>query len=699
MTFLDPLKRLSRCLLMAGAAWLVTVPVLAAGLTPNDIAELQQAGSAAISPDGSTIAYTLRVPRTLLEDEEDGTSWAELHVLDAEGNSRPFITGQVNVGSVGWTPDGKGISFVAKRLGDDERSLYVIPVDGGEARRVVEHVTGVGGYSFNGDGSQVAFLAVEEVDEDVESLREKGFKQEIYEEDGLFTRVWVKSVDGDDEARMLDLEGSASELHWSPVDARLVVGLQPSPEVDKEYTSRKINVVDSEGSGKVLATFDNPGKLGHVEWSPDGRRIAMATALDAHDPSPGRLAVVNASGGALDYLLGGDFEGDISDFTWASNDKILGVVSQFSQRGLAEIGLDGKVTWKVEPGQACWGGIDLASDGKTLALTGNTDRHLSEVFRGSLSGGFSKLTDSNPGLSDFEMGKQEVFSYEARDGRRVEGILIRPVGAKAGSRYPLIVSVHGGPESYVCNGWGTGYSTAGQMAAAEGYAVFSPNYRGSTGRGVAFAKEHQGDPAGKEFNDIVDGVDALIASGLVDGKKVGITGGSYGGFATAWGATYFSERYAAAVMFVGISDHISKSGTTDIPDEITLVHQQKRIWEDWQLFLERSPIYHVEKARTPILILHGQKDTRVNPGQSMELYRALKTLGKTPVRYVRYPGEGHGNRKAAARYDYSLRMMRWFDHYLKGEGGKPPAYALDYKAELGIEDDEEGDDSDGDSDD
>jgi len=112
-----------------------------------------------------------------------------------------------------------------------------------------------------------------------------------------------------------------------------------------------------------------------------------------------------------------------------------------------------------------------------------------------------------------------------------------------------------------------------------------------------------------------------------------------------------------------------------------LVHARKRPWEDWQWFRDRSPIYHAQKARTPILIMHGKEDTRVNPGQSLELYRYLKTLGQTPVRLVWYPGEGHGNRKAASRLDYSLRSMQWLEHYLKGPGGEPPPYEIEYKDE------------------
>jgi dipeptidyl aminopeptidase/acylaminoacyl peptidase len=269
-------------------------------------------------------------------------------------------------------------------------------------------------------------------------------------------------------------------------------------------------------------------------------------------------------------------------------------------------------------------------------------------------------------------------TYTARDGLKLEGLLVRPLEEEPGKKYPLILTVHGGPEAHFSNGWLTGYANPGQVGAARGFAVFYPNYRGSTGRGVEFSKLGQADYGGKEFDDLVDAVDHLINTGLVDKEKVGVTGGSYGGFATAWCSTYYSNRFAAGVMFVGIADHASKTGTTDIPHEMALVHARKYLWEDWEYFVKRSPIYYVEKARTPLLILHGKDDPRVHPSQSLELYRHLKTLKQTPVRLVWYPGEGHGNRKAAARYDYNLRMMQWFEHYLKGPGGEPPDDQLAY---------------------
>ena len=688
------LVQMSAVLVLATTCGCATTTRGAELFTPEHIARLRTVTSAELSPDGRTIAYTVSVPRRPFEDE-NGPAWTELHVTDLSGNSRPFITGEVKVGSIRWTPDGKGISFTAKRGEDEHGALYVIPIDGGEARKVLSNETGISSYVWSPDGSQVAFLAKDEEPKRKEKLADKGFSQEIYEEELLFTRVWIGTPNDDEaESRMLDLTGSASDLHWSPDGKRLALALAPTPLIDDRYMKRKVYVVDAD-TGNTLARFENPGKLGQVAWSPDGKNLAMIAAEDIHDPSAGRLMVVPAGGGELRDILT-NYEGQVGSIAWQDDNTIMYLGDEGVWTTIKEIGRDGNARkTHLTVGKAALSRLRLSSDGKTSVMLGQSDRHPNEVF--VMKHGDSaprRLTDTNPWLADMRFAKQEVISHYARDGLRLEGILIRPLDEQPGKRYPLILSVHGGPEAHHRNGWLTAYSHPGQIAAAKGYAVFYPNYRGSTGRGVEFSKAGQGDYAGKEFDDLIDAVDHLIDIGLVDRDKVGVTGGSYGGFATAWCSTFHSKRFAAGVMFVGISNHISKSGTTDIPNEMTLVHATKSLWEDWDLFLKRSPIYYVEQARTPLLILGGKDDTRVHPGQSLELYRHLKVLGKAPVRLVRYPGEGHGNRKAGARYDYSLRVMRWFDHYLMGPGGDPPPHELDYPLDESDESDEEDDEDD-----
>jgi dipeptidyl aminopeptidase/acylaminoacyl peptidase len=644
-------------------------------LSPHDVARIRSVSSVAVSPDGRHIAYVLSVPRRPLEDE-DGPAWEELHVIGPDGASRPFVTGEVNVGSVRFTPDGRGISFLARRGKDTTRRLYIVPLDGGEARVAAVHETDITGYAWSPDGGRVAFTARDAVPQARRDLEKKGFNQEVFEEQVPFVRVFVDDTRDEAPARRLDLPGSASALAWSPAGDRLAVALAPTPLVDDDLMRRRVHIVDVASGHSV--DLGNPGKLGPIAWSRDGRFLAMVSGEDLNDPAAGRLLVAPAEGGGLRDVLPG-YMGHVAAIAWKDADTIVYIGDEGVETVVAEVRRDGTGRRTLVPaGRGIFTQIDLAAGGSVAALVGESPAHPPEAFR--LEAGRSepqRLTTSNPWLAEVRLARQEVVRFRARDGLELEGILIHPLDRQPGARVPLILTVHGGPEAHDRNGWRTSYANPGQMAAARGFAVFYPNYRGSTGRGVAFSKLSQADPAGKEFDDLVDAVDHLVNIGLVDRARVGVTGGSYGGYATAWCATRYTDRFAAGVMFVGISDKISKVGTTDIPDEEFLVHARKRPWENWQMFLERSPIYHAGQSRTPLLILGGTDDPRVHPSQSLELYRYLKLHGKT-VRLVRYPGEQHGNRRAASRLDYSLRLLQWMEHYLKGPGGAPPPPDIDY---------------------
>ncbi len=651
-------------------------------LTPHRIAELRLVTAAAISRDGNRVAYTLGVPRKPGVDD-DGEPWVELWVTDArEGAARPFVTGKVNVSAVQWTEDGKQIAFLAKRGDDKTNALYLIPVDGGEARKAAELASDISTYSLAPDGRRVALVASEPLAAPKKKLQDKGFKQEIYEEDGHPAKIWLATLfEKNTNSRPLALEGHVYQVRWSPMDDRLLVAIAPTTLVDDSMMRQRVQVVDGK-SGQILARVENVGKLGAIDWSPDGKHIGLIAAADIHDPDAGRLMVVEAAGGAPRDLLP-DLQGHVNQFAWSGNDSITYVAAMGVETVLSRV----NVAAGAQPSRLLGGAdspiiaaLSLSENGRRAALVASIPSHPAELFLWNQpDSALKRRTDSNPGLEKLRFARQEVVRHEARDGLDLEGILIRPLDEEAGKRYPLILSVHGGPEAHVSHGWLSGYNLPGQAAAARGMAVFYPNYRGSTGRGVAFSKLGQGDAAGKEFDDLVDAVDHLIAIGLVDRAKVGVTGGSYGGYATAWCSTRYTERFAAGVMFVGISDKVSKVGTTDIPNEEYYVHALKRPWEDWKFLLERSPIYHAEKSRTPLLILHGKDDPRVNVGQSRELYRHLKMHNQAPVRLVLYPGEVHGNRKAAARLDYNLRMIQWMEHYLKGPGGAMPPMEIDYK--------------------
>ena len=658
----------------------------ARGMTPWDVAKLQSVGSAEISPDGKHVAYTLSVPRIPMVDD-NGPAWAELHVYDVEsGASRPFVTGEVNVSGVTWTPDGSHIAFLAKREGDEKRALYVINAMGGEARKLLERDENIAEFAFNDDATRLAFLEREGKSEEEEELHDHGFDMEFYEENLKNNQLFVADIDLTDyrgttdiEPTKVEIDGHPTDLHYRPGFDHVLVRIAEDSRIDLRYMFTQWNLVDLD-SGKIAGTIDTEGKLGAAAISPDGENVAFIGSVDIHDPAEGQLMVASIGGGAATNLLP-DLNGHVNGVAWKDADTILYLLDTGVHTEIGQISMrGGEPTILLEQGDVVVASMSVSANGQTMATRGESYQHPYELFVGRTGATPDRATNSNPWLADIDLGEQLVHEWTARDGMALQGVLIMPTNYQHGQSYPLIAVIHGGPEAHERNGWKTYYSRPGQVAAAQGYFVWYPNYRGSTGRGHEFTMTSQGDPGGKEFDDVVDGVEDLIASGMVTEGQVGITGGSYGGFASAWGATKLSEHFQASVMFVGISEQYSKFGTTDIPRESQLVHQNPRkVYDDWQFFLERSPIYHAKGSKTPLLILHGKDDPRVHPTQSMTMYRYFEHMADAPVRLVWYPGEGHGNRKAAGRLDYNLRMMRWMNHFLVEGGTEKPALELKYE--------------------
>lgn len=669
---------------LAGTAGTQPAAAGSRAMTPLDVARLQFVASVDLSPDGTQVAYTVRVHRDI-GTEPDGPAWIRLHVVDSSGRARPFVAGEVSVGAVAWRPDGKALSFIAKRAGDEHDTLYAIAADGGEAQRIVKHDADVTRYAWRPDGGALAFIAEAPLSAAEKQCRDAGFTQKVYEEDWRPRRLYIVEITPEGRVshpctpHEIKLPGSAVDVTWAPTGMQIAVAVAPSPQIDDEMMCSAIHVVDA-ARGVLRAKVDHAAKLGKFRFGPDGQHLALIAGADLHDPQEGRLLIAPVTGGKPRDLLP-DYLGHVQDFAWADAQTVVYLGHEGCESAVRDVNIEtGATQTHVPPGGPVLTSISLSTSLDSGAAVASTPGHPPEVFymRSGVDDAPRRLTDSNPWLAEVQLGRQEVVRFKARDGLELEGLLIYPLGYATGRRYPLVMMVHGGPEAHESNGWLTGYAAPTQVLAARGFAVFFPNYRGSTGRGVAFSKLGQVDYAGKEFDDLVDAKRHLVQTGLVDEDKVGITGGSYGGYAAAWAATKLSDHFAAAVMQIGLSDLVSMFGTTDIPKEWYLVHARQHVWEDWNFFAERSPLRYVEQAHTPILIAHGEADPRVSYTQSVMLYRYLKSLGRAPVRLVLYPGEPHGNRRAAARYDYQLRLIQWFEHYLLGPGGPPPAYELDY---------------------
>ena len=637
-------------------------------MTAEDVAKLESVGQIAVSPDGSRVAYTTASLPDITAGEENGTTRQQLKLAYGPNNARDFLPDDMNVSGVQFSPDGRMISFLWTK-DDEKRAVYGVPIDGGAYRKLagVEDA-GVASYAWAPDGSHMHLLVGSAEDKDREGEAKAGFNSRVYEEEEQFTRLFRANIgpELDPTPQQVRVPGYVTSFQIAN-DARIgVIETAPTTQIDDQYVNKRVNILDM-ATGQVRMVVETPGKIDDVEISPDASKLAMIAAVDMNDPAATTIHFVDTASGRITPHNAGAPEA-VVDVEYMQDGRLVAAVHVGAQSVLRVHNRDGSLQREIDPGALIITDVEVGGD--SIYVTANAPQHPGELFR--LEGdSLVRQTSHNPWLSQIDFGRQRTYRFTASDGQEVEGVLIEPVGGVPTGGAPLIMNVHGGPEAHDSNGWQTAYSKPGHVAAGQGYAVFLPNYRGSTGYGTAFSKAHQGNYTDPEFRDLVDAKRALVAEGIADGDRVGVTGGSYGGYATAWSSTYNSAEFAAGVMFVGISNQISKFGTGDIPYEMYNVHSRAWPWDDWQKMLEVSPIYHVDKAETPILIMHGEEDTRVDPGQSLELYRAIKIRKpETPVRLVFYPGEGHGNQRAAARYDYNLRMMRWFDTYLKSGNRK-----------------------------
>ena len=281
-------------------------------------------------------------------------------------------------------------------------------------------------------------------------------------------------------------------------------------------------------------------------------------------------------------------------------------------------------------------------------------------------GTFRKITDTNPQAEKFALGETEVVTWKSTDGMEVEGVLLKPVGYKAGTRYPMLVVAHGGPAGAYIDNYRVGGLEGGQLWAGQGWAVLYPNPRGSTNYGEKFLKANVNDWGGGDYRDIMTGVDAMVERGIADPERLAHIGWSYGGYMTAWVITQTS-RFKAAMVGAGLTNMWSMYGTNDIPSVLIGYFGGIVNPETLPLYMERSAMTHIDKVVTPTLILHGANDERVSVGQALELYRGLKDRGKT-TELVFYPREGHGISEYYHQKDRLTRIQDWVTRYTLGDG-------------------------------
>ncbi len=641
-------------------------------LTAEVVADLKAVTSVALSPGADRVAYTLDVQRA--EKDDPGRSYSELWLAPtAGGEPRHFAGHKERVSSPAWSPDGKLLSFLAKREHvHDGTQIHAIPVDGGEARLLTRHDGSVTSHAWSPDGKQIAYAARDGEDEEKKKEKEAGKDWKVFHSDPKFRHLWVLDVASSESRRLFDTDLDAHGIRWMPDGESILFQAATTAQIDDEYMRTGIYRVPAAGGEPEIVT-PTIGKLGEMAISPDGEHLAYLGATSLNDPLAQSLFVVALAGAtgndstmseASARNLTEGFDGSGARVTWHDSETIVLLAVEGERQALYHVNLSDGGRTAVDWPRLIIGDLDYDGERGIFAASASSPEHPPELFVVVPEGEAPRrLSRHNPVLDGIRLARQEVIHWTGPGKMPISGVLTYPLDYEPGARYPLVLQVHGGPEGVSLDGWTTRPGYPVQLLARNGYAVLQPNYRGSQGQGVAFSKADHDDLGGAEFEDILAGVDSLVLEGLVDPDRVGTGGWSYGGYMSAWAATRHSDRFRASVVAAGLTNWIAFAGTTDIPYEMSLVHWNSWWFDEPELHWQRSPIAHIDNAKTPTLVVTGAKDERVHPEQAMELYTALRIKG-VPTELVFYPREPHGLRERAHQIDFIERTLGWFDKYL-----------------------------------
>lgn len=639
-------------------------------MTIEDSLAFKQVGGPQISPDGKWVAYTVSE-----WDRKENRRVSHIWMVSAEGGRSTRLTnGERGESSPQWSPDGTRIAFLANR--DKGNQIWIIPAFGGEAEKLTTEENGVQSFAWSADGKTMAFVTRDDLPNkaDIEKRKKEKFDTIKVDSDLTYSHLWKIDVESKEKKRLTEGEFTVSSVQWAP-DGRSIAfvmskaGVQESVWTDiSEDRNTDIYLISSDGGNPVRLTTSPAADIS-PRWSPDGRWLAYVSNTKSDDwAAKNDLLVVAPSGGTPRNLTGSHFESVSGNIQWSPNGSSLyfssgiGVFTDIFQ--VAASG--GKVT-RITPGNRNYGPFDIGGAAPArITFTVNDSQTPDDVWIADLNRPESakKITWVNPEIGDFALAETNVIKWKGPDNFDIEGLLVKPLGYQAGRKYPLILMIHGGPYGRFANT----FNSRAQIFAANGYAILMPNPRGSTGYGHDFTVANLGDWGGKDFRDIMSGVDSVIEKGIADPDKLVVMGGSYGGFMTFWTVSQ-TDRFKAAIGHAAISDWYSFHGQSDIPGLMEYGFKGQP-WSVPENYRKYSPMTYVNRVKTPLMITHGERDMRVNIQQGEQYYRSLKKRG-VEVIFLRYPREGHGIQEPNHVIDLVGRQLEWFDSHLGIKREKP----------------------------
>ena len=648
-------------------------------MLPEDLMKIKSVSDPQVSPDGKRILFTI----TTVDEKEDGYSSHIWEIPSSGGRAVQFTSGGGRDSNPLWSPDGKNILFLSSRGKEKGVVPWVISVEGGEARPICSEPKGAEKPVWSPDSKNILFLArvkAEKPKSDVKVIRKLVYKGNAV---GFFHdsryHLFVASIDGGKSKQLTKGEFDVISADWSP-DGK-AIAFVANMTGDQDYTLIKDVWIISPEGGKARKLTSGRWHMDSVSWSPDstniaflGREIPDETFIVQKNPK----VWVMPSGGGRPVNVTDSFDQWIVPFhscipgwseppTWGPDSNSL--YFKANEEGalhVYKVGVKDHKVQRVTDGKITVGSFSLGKDGK-IAFDAGDSLHLPEVWIHDEKGD-RRLTDLNGQLlKGANLSSPEEFWFTASDGAKIQGWVMKPVGFEEGKRYPTILEIHGGPYG----AYGYSFSHEFQVFASNGFAVVYINPRGSLGYGEAFSSAQTGHYGDRDYQDLMEAVDYVEKHfPFVDAGRLGVTGGSYGGYMTNWivGQT---DRFKAAIAERSISNQYSMHGAADIgamPWNPTHdIGLGKDPWDALELYFKRSPISYVKNVKTPLMIIVCEEDWDCAMEQAEQMFVALKKLKKT-VELIVFPDENHFLPRAgkpshrAERFEHYLR---WFNKYLK----------------------------------
>jgi len=633
--------------------------------------DMESVSATSISPDGRQIVFA----REWIDQMKD-QSRTNLWLVDVEsGRVRELTRGNWRDSGPVWSPDSKRIAFLSDRDGTSQ--VNVAYMDTGEVAQLTHVQRAAAGLRWSPDGKLLAFTQTLPDEEPAVKIelpkRPRGAEwakgptvvdRISWARDGTgpvekgYTQVFtVDAVVGGTPRQITDGKFNHNDPDWSADGSKLFVSGIRKPDAEYLNGDSEIYAIDLKTLAAAPLT-DRKGPDSNPTVSPDGKWIAYTGSDDKNFTSHLASLYLMDSGGGGKKLLAGNLLSSPGEIAWAADNS--GVYYTVGEKGSTTVyftSASGQ-TKKITDGVHMLNGVSIASNGQAAAIRTSPlePGYVATFSVRSSSPAFKKLVDVNEDvIAGRTLGAVEEIWYPSKDGLKIQGWIVKPANFQPGKKYPLVLFIHGGPWSM----YDVGFNWSFQNFAANGYAVLYTNPRGSTGYGQEFVNGIQFSYPGKDYDDLMAGVDAAIAKGYVDERNMFVCGGSGGGLLTAWivGQT---NRFAAAVAMRPVIDWVSFVGVTDSGGWYRQF--QKFPWEDPTDHLKRSPLTYVGNVTTPTMVMTGEADLRTPIGQSEEFYKALKMQKKETV-LVRMPDEFHGWRRPSHRLMQQLYLLAWFDKH------------------------------------